>query len=217
MATSPIGPRNLIKGAIVAMDRASPSVIIFQYNPNTLTRSLHARSSGGDEGARSEALRINGAPIETISLEVELDATDQLEKGKKMASTIGIYPQLSALEMLLYPKSSVVIKNAILAKAGTIELVGPEAPLTLLIWGIKRVVPVRLTGLEIVEQAYDTKLNPIRATVNLSLRVLSYSDLKMTNPGYALFIVHQIAKETMAAIGGVDSLNAIGRGNIKLF
>lgn len=219
MASSPIGPQTLLKGAIVAIDPANPlgSVIIFQYNPNTLNRSVQARAASGEEGSRSEALRLSGAPIETISLEVELDATDQLDKGGAIASSMGIYPQLSALEMLLYPKSAVVIANTVLAAAGTIELVGPQAPLTLFIWGLKRVVPVRVTGLNIVENAYDTHLNPIRANIDLSLRVLSYSDLKITNPGYALFMTHQIVKEAMAVVGSVDSLSAVGGGNVKLF
>jgi hypothetical protein len=219
MPTSPIGPRTLIKGAIVAIDPTNPltSVIIFQYNPHTLTRNLQARTSSGEEGARSEALRLNGAPIETIALEIELDATDQLERGDQLAGSIGIYPHLSALEMLLYPKSSLVIANTALAALGTIELVGAQAPLTLFIWGLKRVVPVRLTGLNIVEDAYDTQLNPIRARVEVTLRVLSYSDLQRTNPGYALFMTHQIVKETMAVVGSVNSLNAVGGGNVKLF
>jgi hypothetical protein len=213
-----IGPRTLTKGAIVALDPTNPlaSVIIFQFNPHTLTRNVQARAAAGEEGARSEALRLTGAPIETIALEIELDAADQLERQDQIASSIGIYPQLAALEMLLYPKSSVVIANTALAAAGTIELVGPQAPLTLFIWGIKRVVPVRLTGLNIVEDGYDTNLNPIRAKIEMTMRVLSYSDLALTNPGYALFVTHQIVKETMAVLGSVQSLNAVGGSNIKL-
>jgi hypothetical protein len=53
-----------------------------------------------------------------------------------MATALGIYPQLSSVEMLLYPKSSVVIRNTELALAGSVELVSPEAPLTLLVWGV---------------------------------------------------------------------------------
>ena len=71
-----------------------------------------------------------------------------------------------------------------LAAVGTIELVAPEAPLTLFIWGIKRIVPVRLSSFSIAEEAYDVNLNPIRAKVTLGMQVLSYSDLSLTNPGY---------------------------------
>jgi hypothetical protein len=172
-----------------------------------MTRSLQAQAveSGGD---RAEALRLKGAPVETISLEIEIDATDQLEKEDATAVTMGIYPQLSALEMLIYPKSSLVIANTVLMALGTIEVIPPVAPFTLFIWGPKRVLPVRLTEFSINEQAYDVGLNPIRATASLNLRVLSYSDLQLTNPGYTIFLAHQIVKETMAVIGSAS--NAAG-------
>src|SRR5579859_2859087 len=207
MNTTARGPF-LLKGAIVAIDPANPlaSVIVFQYNPSTLTRDLQARSAMGDAGARAEALRLSGAPVETIALEVEIDATDQLERSNQLAVSMGIYPQLSALEMLIYPRSSLVIANAGLAALGTIELVGPQTPLTLFIWGLKRVVPVRITALTIAEEAYDTQLNPIRARVGLSLRVLSYTDLQVGDPGYTLFLAYQVAKETMATLGSIQSL-----------
>jgi hypothetical protein len=204
------------RGAIVGLDPANPlaSVVAFQYNPDEMTRTLQARAATGgggtSEGARNEALRLTGAPIETISLTVEIDAADQLETGDPLATALGIYPQLSSLEMLLYPKSSVVTANDVLAAAGSIELIPAEAPLTLLIWGVKRVVPVRLTEFSITEQAYDPSLNPIRARVQLGLRVLSYSDLETSNPGYHLFLAHQIAKEVMATLGSAAAVTTSG-------
>jgi hypothetical protein len=204
------------RGAIVAVDPFNPlaSVVVFQYNPDEMTRGLQARAAGGGDGAsggaRNEALRLAGAPIETISLTVEIDAADQLADGDPLAGTLGIYPQLSSLEMLLYPKSALVIANTVLSLVGTIELIPPEAPLTLLIWGIKRVVPVRLTTFSITEQAYDQQLNPIRARVGLGLRVLSYSDLPMSNPGYYVFLAHQITKEVMATIGSASAIATAG-------
>ena len=218
MSMFPGSPR-VIKGAIVGIDVFNPvaSVIIFQYNPETMTRSLRAQTAGTDSAARSEAMRLTGPPVETISLKVEVDATDQLERADDVAARLGIHPQLASLEMLLYPKSAVVIANTILAATGTIELIPTEAPLTLFIWGPKRVVPVRLTDFSINEEAYDANLNPIRASVTLSLRVLSYTDLSLTNPGYALFVAHQVVKETMASIGSVNNVAAVGAGNINLF
>ena len=182
------------RGSLVAIDATGPvTAVAFQYNPDEMTRTLQARAAtsgaGTSPGARNEALRLSGAPIETITLSVEIDATDQLEADDPLATALGIYPQLSALEMLLYPKSSVVTANTALALAGSIELVAPEAPLTLLVWGLKRVVPVRLTQFSITEQAYDPELNPIRARVQLGLRVLSYSDLPVANPGHHMFLV----------------------------
>ena len=216
MTTFPNSPR-LIKGAIVGIDifTPKPGVIQFQYNPDTLTRKLQARTSGEGEN-KSEALRLQGAPQETISLDIEIDATDQLEKEESKAVKMGIYPQLSALEMLIYPNSSVVIANSVLLAAGTTEVIPPVAPLTLFTWGPNRVLPVRLTDFTITEEAHDINLNPIRAKVSLGLRVLSYSDLPLTHPGYHLFLTHQRVKETMASLGRVDNISVVGGVNLTL-
>ena len=115
----------LLKGALVGIDPANPvaSVILFQYNPHTLTRTLQAQSTGAESGARAEVTRLKGAPQETITLEVTIDAIDQLEAGDGTAVSSGIHPQLAALEMLLYPKSAAVIANTALMLAGIIALV----------------------------------------------------------------------------------------------
>ena len=216
MTTFPGSPR-LTKGAIIGFDLLTPlaSVIIFQYNPKSLTRRLEAQTTGQD-GARSEVLRLSGPPAETITInELEIDATDQLEQAQATAVSMGISPQLSALEMLLYPKSALVIANTVLLAVGTIEVVPTEAPFTLFVWGAKRVLPVRITGFTITEQEYDPTLNPIRATVNLSMRVLTYDDFPITHPGYALFLAHQVVKETMAVVGSVSDVGALADGNIS--
>jgi hypothetical protein len=211
------GSPRVTKGALVGIDLFNPlsSVIVFQYNPDTVTRTLQPQTAG-EGAARSEAMRLKGAPVETIKLDVEIDATDQLEKAEGLAVSTGIYPQLSALEMLVYPKSALVIANTVLLALGTLEIVPPIGPFTVLIWGLKRVVPVRLTEFSITEEAHDVSLNPIRAKVSLGLRVLSYNDLSITNPGYWVFLTHQIVKETMATIGSVSNLGAVAGGNVKL-
>src|SRR5512139_3924789 len=133
MTTFPGSPK-LMKGALVGVDLFNPlaSVIVFQYNPDTLTRNLTAQTSGGAEAG--EAMRLTGPPQETISLAVEIDATDQLEQGSGLATSTGIYPALSSLEMLLYPKSALVIANAVLSAVGVIETIPAEAPMTFFIW-----------------------------------------------------------------------------------
>lgn len=207
MTTFPGSPR-LVKGAIIGIDPFNPlaSIILFQYNPKTMTRRLQATTPQGDAAARSEVQRLSGAPTETIDLTVEIDAADQLETGDAITQATGIYPQLSALEMLLYPKSAQVILNTALLMAGTIEIVPPAAPFTLFIWGLKRVVPVRLDSFSIEEQEYDPNLNPIRAEVSLSLRVLSYNDFSVTHPGFSVFLAHQVAKEVMATMGSIGNV-----------
>lgn len=207
MTIFPNSPR-LLKGAIIGVDPFNPlaSVIIFQYNPDTLTRTINAQTTGSDNASQGEALRFKGPPRESIRLDVEIDATDQLEQAKFPATSMGIYPTLAALEMLLYPKSAIAIANEVLARIGIIEVIQPEAPLTLFIWGARRVLPVRLTQFTITEEAFDPNLNPIRAKVSLDLKVLNYEDLGLLSVGGSLFMVHQVAKEVMATINGVGNL-----------
>jgi len=215
MTTFPGSPR-LLKGAIVGINPFNPlpSVILFQYNPDTLTRTLQAQTVGEGSADRSEAMRLKGAPTETIKLDVEIDATDQLETAAVTAVGLGIYPQLSALEVLIYPESSLVITNALLMSLGTIEVIPPLAPFTLFIWGPQRVLPVRLTDFSITEEAHDVNLNPIRARVSLGLRVLTYNDLPLTHEGYGIFLAHQVIKETMAQVGSVSNLSAVAGVNL---
>ncbi len=204
------GSPKLMKGALVGIEKSIPeaSVIIFQYNPTKMTRTLGTKTAG--EGAASEVTRVAGAPEETIQMDIEIDATDQLEKAEVNAVSMGIYPQLSAMEMLLYPKTTDVITNTVLMATGAMEIIPPEAPLVLFIWGPKRVVPVKLTRFTINEESYDTRLNPITAKVTLEMRVLNYNDFLLTHPGYSAFIAHQVAKETMAKIGSVGSIGSLG-------
>ena len=119
----------------------------------------------------------------------------------------GIAPELASLELMLYPKSTLVIANAALTLAGLIEIVPPEAPLALLVWGTARVLPVRLSELSITEEAFDPALNPIRAKVHFSVEVLTYDDLGIASIGGALSLAQQIVKEGMATI---NSISAIG-------
>jgi hypothetical protein len=203
MSSFPGSPR-LVKGAIIAVDPALPipTTITFQYNPDTMKRSVQAQTVSSERADHSEMLRIKGAPVETIDIEIEIDATDQLEAGTPPATTLGIYPALSALEMLVYPMSGHVIANEALLDAGQIEVVPPESRMTLFVWGAERVLPVRISSLTITEEAHDPNLNPIRAKVSLNMRVLSYDDLGLSSVGGALFMAHQVRKEGLAGLGG---------------
>lgn len=201
MSSFPAGPQ-LFKGAVVTVDpnTSQPSVIMFQYNPERLRRTLQPQEVGGDTGNRSQAVVYTGAPVESITADIEIDATDQLAADDQTTVELGIYPQIAALELLLYPKSSDVNSQAQLLSSGTIE-VGPfVAPLTLFVWGQNRVVPVRVTEMSISEEAFGGYLNPIRATVSLSMRVLSFSDLATTTQGYNLFMQYQQVKEQIASV-----------------
>ncbi len=206
MGTFPGTPRTL-RGAIVAVDPRSPlsRIVVFQYNPDNVIRSLTPHEAAGNTH------RISAAPTEQITMTVEIDATDGLAAADPLATATGVAGQLAALEMLLYPSSIQVIANTALLLAGTIEILPPDAPLTVLAWGPGRTVPVRLTSLRITEQAFDTSLNPIRASVEVSAQVLSYNDLPPTDAGYALFLAHQVMKEVLASTAAVSgALSAAG-------
>jgi hypothetical protein len=187
-------------------------IIPLQYNPETLTRSLEVRGTTGEAGDRSEALRLTGPPRETIKLDAEIDATDQLEFPDQHPNTAteGIHPQLAALEMIVYPPSAQLQTNHQLARSGTLEIVPMESPLTLFIWSKNRVVPIRLTEFTITEEAFDPALNPIRAKVSLGMQVLTANDLEFAHKGSSLSLAHHRQKESLAAKAQQGTLNALG-------
>lgn len=166
----------------------------------------------GSEGDPAEVFRFKGAPIENVSLEIELDATDKLENPDQNpdAVNMGIYPSLAALEILLYPNSQDVQNNSRLTKDGKLEIVAAEGPFALFIWGPNRVVPIRVTDFKVTEEAHDTNLNPIRAKVSLGLRVLTYDDFPVDHRGYNLFLSHQKNKESMARKATINSVQSTG-------
>jgi hypothetical protein len=217
LSTSPISPR-LIKAGLVTMDVDTStvrSVIALQYNPDSLTRSLQIQSlPGGQDGVRVDALRLRGPAVETIKLEAELDATDQLEFPKQfpLAVQFGLQPQLAQLEMLINPTVETLMSDDSMANAGTLEIIPLEQPLTLFVWSKSRVVPVRLTEFSITEEFFDTSLNPIRAKVSLGLRVLSVDDLGFEHPGGHLYMAYLSNKEQLASQATSVALTVLGLG-----
>lgn len=162
-------------------------------------------------------MRLKGAPIETIKMDVEIDATDQLKKPMALQLRWAFIRNYQHSKCWFIPKKTLAITNTVRSALGTVEVLPPIWPFTLLVWGLKRVVPVRLTDLSITEEAFDQALNPTRAKVSLGLRVLSYNDLTITDPGYHIFLTHQIAKEVFATIGSVGNLGAVVGSDVKLF
>jgi hypothetical protein len=214
---SSTSPR-LLKGGLVLIDPASAAVrrvITLQYNPDSLSRSFEIRSTG-EGGDRSEALRLRGPPVETITLTAEIDATDGLEFPERNAAAVqfGVHPQLAALETILYPSSDQLLANDRRAGAGTLEIAPMEAALTLFVWSRNRILPVRLTSLSVTEEAFDTALNPIRARVELGMRVLSVDDLGFSHKGGSLFLGHLQLKERLARRSEGGLLSSLGIGGI---
>ena len=213
MTAFPGSPR-VLKGGLVLLDPNSfavlpNGVIALQYNPDTLQRTLKVKgaSEGGD---RSEALRLTGPPVETIKLDAEIDATDQLESADPSAVKLGIFPQLAALETLVYPASATLQSNFALAQQGTLEIMPMLAPMTLFVWSASRIVPVRITDFSVTEEAFDPALNPLRAKVSLGMQVLSIDDLSFGEKGGSLYMAYQRRKESLAQQHKFGSFGSLG-------
>jgi hypothetical protein len=207
----------VVKGGLIILppggNGAPRRTIALQYNPDTLTRSYQVQGTGGDGGGeRAQPFRLKGPAIESIKLDAEIDATDQLETPGQHATAVrhGIAPQIAALEALVNPSVAELQALDALASRGTLEIIPPEAPLVLFVWSRNRVVPVRVTELSVTEEAFDPALNPIRARVSLGLRVLSTDDLGSQHRGGALFIDHLRTRESLADQAGGATLNSLG-------
>ena len=216
--TTPNSPK-LLKAGLVLLDPESSKVlrvISLQYNPEKLSRSLQVQSAGGEAANRSEAMRFKGPAVETIKLEADIDAADQLEFPDQHRTTVelGIQPQLAVLEALAHPGSAQLLSVDRQASSGSLEIAPMEAPLMLFVWSKSRIVPVRLTEFSITEEAFDPSLNPILAKVSIGLRVLSVDDLGFAHKGGSLFMGYLQAKEQMAARAQAGSLGSLGIGGI---
>jgi len=181
----------VLRGALVEYGLSLPPLaFVFQFNPETLTRSRTAdwqAPGGGDssdgvtcrdaseETSRSCLARVR-VSAETISLTLQLDATDALNDGDGLAKVWGVGPQLSVLELMIYPKTDQLFGLPIGNLLGAADQFGAAQaktiPILLFIWGRKRVMPVVMTSMRITEQEFFPDLNPRRAQVAVELKVL---------------------------------------------
>jgi len=186
MSGFPGSPR-ILKGAFVRYDTpaAGPRIIIFPYNPETLNRIIVPSAPPQPPGPPSAA---TGSPLETIVFTLTLDAADALEQGSAQAAAAGVYPVLSAIELLMYP-----------------PLPG-LTPVTLFVWGPNRIVPVRVVGLNILESLFDPSLSPIQATVQVTLTVTPPGDI----PSLGYLLQHISLLNGLAGLG--YSTSPVGTG-----
>jgi hypothetical protein len=147
----------------------------------------------------ADPLAVRGLPGETFSFTLFMDANDQIADAginlaaAEIATNFGLYTRLSALEMLLYPLQSVsaglvgTVSASVSSSGLTIKVTGAapsnssvprlEVPVVLFVWGLQRIVPVRVTQLNITEKLYDAGLHPIHAEAQMTLRVLTPEEL----------------------------------------
>jgi hypothetical protein len=219
MTNFPRSPR-ILKGGLVLIDPVSAAVrriIVLQYNPDSLSRTLQVQGVG-DSADRSQAMRLKAPPVETLKLEAEIDVTDQLElpdEGQnRIAVELGLHPQLAALETIIYPSSAQVLENHSRAQSGTLEIAPMEAPLTIFVWSKSRILPVRVTDFSVTEEAFDPNLNPIRAKLSLGMRVLNINDVGFVHKAGSLFMSYFQQKEQLAAKSAGGGFGPLGIGGI---
>jgi hypothetical protein len=171
----------LQKGALAVYPTHTPgsqptSLIVFQFNPDTMKRTLAHRAppapnQANTGAAKEDVLRVAGPPLETITMTVDLHASDQLAEPDEHLAVAkhGLHPALATLELLMYPPTLNALAIEQQAAAGQVQISPADLPLVLLVWGKSRVVPVKLTSFAISEEAFDTRLNPIAAKVELGM------------------------------------------------
>jgi hypothetical protein len=197
--TTPLDHAGLAQAALVSLGPTGKTSIPFSYNPETLQRTIEPNTVGGRPGARSRAMRFAGAPAETITLECHIAPPDYVPQpgGAAGATTLSVAPQLAALALLAYPSTADVQAAQDQLDAGVVQINGLRADPLLLVFG-ERAIPCRVTGLTVVEQIYDTTLTPVLATVTLSLRAVSYSDVDSADPSFGYFMAYQQQLETLS-------------------
>ena len=204
---------NPIKGALVVFETPAPvptDIIVFQFNAENLSRSVkppEANTPAAAKRGKGSPSHQTKRPTESLTVSIELDASDQLLRGNTIAESFGVHPALAQLELLAYPSAALLLASDILAIAGSPFVVPAFTPVVLFIWGPARVLPVQVQQVTITEQQFDSHLNPINAKVDLSLVVLDAGQLKQ--PFRTLATVNHVAKEAMARVGTVQSAGQI--------
>lgn len=176
----------LLRGALIEYGTdligPIPNVVIFQFNPEALNRTLQIPPRAGGTNPR-ETSQAGERTLESIGLTAHFSAADMLNDDKVLARVFGVGPQLAALEKMVIPggklaglvgKALDAIGDAIGGGGGvppTQPVPREQYPKLIFIWGLTRVLPVSVASMRINEVEYDFLLNPVRAEVTLQLTV----------------------------------------------
>lgn len=186
------------KGALVRVT-GSPGMraLCFQYNPETLRRTFEPQMLGGSNEARAQTVRYAAAATQTISVECHF-SVEHPAGMTALAGQVDVTPQLAALELMAYPSLGDVASAQSALDLGAIEVVPPAADPLLFVWGRQTSLPVQLTSVAVLEEVFDAELRPVRATVSLAMRVLTYSDVDPDAFAYGRFTTWQAGMEKLA-------------------
>jgi hypothetical protein len=179
-----------MKGALVhlAAPGGTPSIIAFPFNPATLRRTLQPVATQG-AGILGVSEPVN--PGQTIVFTLSIGDLANILVPGVAASLVGVKSVLAALELLMYPAS-----NA----AGS---------LTLFVWGPNRIIPVRVAGLNILEEMFGLDLAPIQATVEVTLTVAT-TDV----PGSSFLLDYIETLNSLAAAARTSQSSPLGVENL---
>lgn len=205
----------LLRGALIEYGSGLigpiPNIVIFQFNPESLSRSLTIPPRPTGASAR-ETTQAGEITVETISFKAQFSAADMLKDNNVLARAFGIGPQLCALEKMAHPSSEIagLVGAALDAIGGALGLGGASSdpptqpiprepyPKLLFIWGLTRVLPVTLSSLRITELLYDQILNPIQADVDIELTVNEVDNSSDDDIAKGAYEYTTIAKEAQA-------------------
>jgi hypothetical protein len=188
-----------------------PNVIIFQFNPESMAHTWtqpEAVAAAADAKAPANPMAVKGFPGEQFSFTIAMDSNDSIADGGApgaLAEISGVYSRVCAIEMLMYPSSAgssglLGMVTAALSSLGGAPANPPRdvpsntMPIVLFVWGIGRIVPVRVTTLRITEKLYDSLLNPTHVEAELGLRVLTKDELAHAS-GDILMTLAKIASD----------------------
>jgi hypothetical protein len=213
----------LLRGALIEYGTdligPIPNVVIFQFNPESLSRTLQipSRPTGATQ---RESTQAGEKTFEKISFKAHFSAANMLDEGKALAELFGIGPQLAALEKMVLPSSKIAgLIGAALDAIGDALGGGGDAPAQpiprekypriLFIWGLTRVLPVTIDSMSISELEYDSILNPLRAEVDLTLSVIAVDDCSDDVLARGALEYSTIAKEAQAIANLANSAEQI--------
>jgi hypothetical protein len=185
-------PGSFLRGALVSFSPTFgvplPNVVVFQFNPETISHSWSEGETRMDKKG-GNPLSLVGYPEESFSFTLAMNADSDAPSNPlvdSIATVSGIYSRIAALEMLMNPSGNDGLKALVGAVSSVLSGGTPkpnakvpvmQVPIVLFVWGIGRIVPVRVTSLTITEKLYDVALNPTYAEAQISLAVLTPQDL----------------------------------------
>jgi hypothetical protein len=170
------------RGALVQLPTSLtfpiPVIIPFQYNPATLRRTIHPYNPPQLDDSGRSILAPSSQPADPqqeISMEIELDASDELDQDDTLAGQFGVAHRIAAIESLLFVGENLLSALLSLIPGVPTGAMRSSVPIVFFVWGIGRILPVRITSYSIEEQLFLTSLFPSQAKIQLSMQVLTSS------------------------------------------